>query len=107
MSTGSHKSTSTPLSRGIAAISLLKRPLLPQGSHQSVLKCGSLLKKKVILVGWQSRFFVLYPGRIDYFADEQTYRSGTQPRASILLFKTEILKSEVCMINGTEHFALT
>ena len=41
-----------------------------------ILKHGSLLKKKDILAGWQSRYFVLQQERVSYFLDEFTYRSG-------------------------------
>ena len=44
--------------------------------HPPTLQCGSLLKKKDILVGWQSRYFVVYPGRLEYYVDEHAYRSG-------------------------------
>ena len=27
-------------------------------------------------MGWQSRFFVLYPGRLEYYVDEHAYRSS-------------------------------
>ena len=43
----------------------------------NVLLCGTLLRKKDILAGWQSRYFVLQHGRLSYFIDETNFRKGT------------------------------
>ena len=41
-----------------------------------ILLCGTLLRKKDILAGWQSRYFVLQHDRLSYFIDENNFRKG-------------------------------
>ena len=42
----------------------------------NILLCGTLLRKKDILAGWQNRYFVLQHGRLSYFIDETNFRKG-------------------------------
>ena len=72
-----------------------------------MLKAGSLLKKKDILVGWQSRYFVVLPGRVEYYLDEHAYQTGQPPRATIQLYGADIITSKLVTVNGGEHHAIT
>ena len=72
-----------------------------------MLKAGSLLKKKDILVGWQSRYFVVLPGRAEYYLDEHAYQTGQSPRATIQLCGANIVTSKLVTVNGGEHHAIT
>jgi hypothetical protein len=96
-------------SRGLMLRKKANQPLSTLSSQhsQSVMKCGVLLKKKEVLVGWQSRYLVLYPGRLDYFIDENACRSGRSPRASIPLYDTRVLPAKMCVVNGGEHYEIT
>ena len=56
----------------------------------NILLCGTLLRKKDILAGWQSRYFVLQHGRLSYFIDETNFRKGI-----ILIFFFEFLHDDI------------
>ena len=51
------------------------------------LKGGWLLKKRDMLAGWKSRFFVVYIGRVEYFTDNQ---AGARMRGVISLSGAEV-----------------
>jgi len=70
---------------------------------QQPLKSGFLLKKRDILAGWRCRYFVVYPGRMEYYIDQHDIHS----RASISLVGAEILPAKKQSVNGAaEHWGL-
>ena len=60
----------------------------------NILLCGTLLRKKDILAGWQSRYFVLQHGRLSYIIDETNFRKGN----IIFLFLVVIFYYDVVTI---------
>ena len=71
---------------------------------QQPLKAGFLLKKRDILTGWRSRYFVVYPGRLEYYVDQHDIHS----RATISLVGAEVQSAKRQTVNGVaEHWGLT
>lgn len=61
-----------------------------------VLRQGWLLKKGAIISGWRSRYFVVYPGRVEYFMD----KNDVQPRGAISLLGAQIYPAKKSSVNG-------
>lgn len=67
------------------------------------LKSGWLLKKRDILNGWRSRYFVVYPGRLEYFIDQH----DTMPRGVVPLLGAEVFVAKRCTVNGvSDHWGV-
>jgi len=64
--------------------------------HQRPLRAGWLLKKRDILTGWQSRYFKVYVGRMEYFLEEK----DTSPRAVIALLGAKVTQTQEIRIHG-------
>lgn len=70
---------------------------------QQPLKAGFLLKKRDILAGWRCRYFVVYPGKLEYYIDQHDIHS----RACISLTGAEIQPAKRMSVNGVgEHWGL-
>ena len=68
------------------------------------MKSGWLYKKRDIIVGWRCRYFLVYPGRVEYFRDEH----DVIPRGVIPLMGAEIKGPRKCTLNGSDdHWSLT
>jgi hypothetical protein len=74
------------------------------GESGTVIKSGWIYKKRDIIVGWRCRFFLVYPGRVEYFRDEL----DVIPRGVIPLLGADIKGPKKCTVNGDEeHWSLT
>ena len=60
------------------------------------IKKGWLLKKGAIISGWRCRWFVVYPGRVEYFLDKH----DPTPRGVIDLRGAQIYPARRCTVNG-------
>jgi hypothetical protein len=51
------------------------------------LKSGWLLKQRSLIRGWRCRFFVVYPGRLEYFVNQHDqFPRGIIYNYSIIIF---------------------
>jgi hypothetical protein len=66
------------------------------------MKTGYLLKKRDLLSGWRCRYFVVFPGRVDYYVS----KDDPQPRGSVDLTGAKISLSGFATINGADHLTL-
>ena len=64
------------------------------------LKVGYLLKKRDVWNAWRHRYFILYPGKLVYYADQQ----DAQPKAAVSLLGAEVSTVKKCVINNMEHW---
>lgn len=65
------------------------------------IKFGWLLKKGAIISGWRCRYFVVYPGKVEYFMDEH----DITPKGVIELSGAQIYPAKRCNVNGvSDHW---
>ena len=64
------------------------------------LKEGFLLKKVSFLSGWKGRYFVVYPGRFEYYTDVNDKIAGKPPKAVIDLLDAQIYTASKCNVHG-------
>lgn len=64
------------------------------------LKEGFLLKKVSFLSGWKGRYFVVYPGRFEYYIDINDKIAGKPPKAVVDLLDAQIYTASKCNVNG-------
>jgi hypothetical protein len=73
-------------------------------SGEIPLKSGWLLKKRDLFSGWRCRYFVVYPGRVDYFIDQH----DMQTRGTVPLYGAEVSPVRKMTINGvSDHWGMT
>ncbi len=68
------------------------------------LKKGWLLKKRDIISGWKCRYFEVFPGRLDYYADQ----NDKEPRGSVSLLEADISTVKAVTVKRVhEYWGLT
>lgn len=64
------------------------------------IKSGWLLKKRDIINGWRSRYFVLYSGRLEYFVDQHDVKT----RGIISLLGARLLDIQRTSVHGKKDY---
>lgn len=72
--------------------------------HEQPLKKGWLLKKRDIISGWKCRYFEVFPGRLDYYSDQ----NDKEPRGSVSLIDADISTVKAVTVKRVhEYWGLT
>ena len=81
----------------------IREAKITMSAGEQPLKAGWLYKKRDIFSGWRSRYFTVFPGRLEYYSDQ----NDLQPRRILSLTNAEILEPKIVKVKAfARHWGL-